>query len=107
MPSALGPTFSSIALADGLLEVPIDLAVGLDVLAVDRQQEIAGLDVHARRVERRAERRVPVGAAVDRLEPEPAVGDLVIGPEQADRDRLGLVQPIAAAQVAVARPTAR
>ena len=37
------------ALADRVLEVAVDLAVGLDLLAVDGQQELARLDVHARR----------------------------------------------------------
>ena len=58
--------------------------------------------VHARRGERSAEGRVPEGPAVDRLEPEAALGNLVVGPQQPDRHRLGLVQPVAAAQVAVA-----
>ena len=91
----LGPT------PDGLLEVLVDLGVGLHVLAVDGQQVIADFDVHPGRVQRGAERGVPVGAAVDRLEPEPAVGDLVVGAEQSHGDRFGLVQPVAAEQVAV------
>ena len=89
-------------LAGGALERAVDLAVGLDLLAVDRKQEVAGLDVDAGRRQRRAEVRVPVSAAVDRLEAESAVRDLVVGAEQADGHRLGLVEPLAAAQEAVA-----
>ena len=98
----LGPDLELDPLAGGPFEGSVDLAVGLDLLAVDRQQEIARLDIDPRRRQRGAEARVPVGAAVDRLEPEAAVGDLVVGPEQADGDRLGLVEAFAAAQEAVA-----
>ena len=49
----LGADLDLDAFADGSLEVPIDLAIGLDVLAFDRQQEIAGLHVHSRGGQRR------------------------------------------------------
>ena len=55
----LGADLELGPLADGALEVRVDLAVGLDVLAVDGQQVVAGLDVHARRGERGAEARDP------------------------------------------------
>ena len=94
-------------LAGGRFERTVNLAVGLDFLAVDREQKVARLDVDAGGGQRRAEARVPVGPAVDRLEPEPAVGDFVIGAEQTDGDRLGLIKTFTAAQEAVSDRRAR
>ena len=97
----LGADLELDPLADGPLELAVDLAVGLDLLAVDRQQKLARLDVDSRRGQGSAKARVPEGAAVDRLEPVTAIGRLVVGPEQADGDRLGFVEALAAAEVAV------
>ncbi len=98
----LGADLELDPLADGSLELAVDLAVGLDLLAVDRQQKLARLDVDSRRGQWSAEARVPEGTAVDRLEPVMAIGHFVVGPEQADGDRLGLIETFAAAEVAVA-----
>ena len=107
MPSDLGPTLSSTRLPTVPSNWPIDLAVGLDLLAVDRQQKLARLDVDSRRGQRSAEARVPEGTAVDRLESVAAVGRLVVGTEQADGDRLGLIEALAAAGVSCVPPPAR
>ena len=55
LPSAFGPTVISIELAGRVLEQRVDLGRRLQVLAVDREQVLALLDVHARGGQRRAQ----------------------------------------------------
>ena len=76
------------ALVGRVLEERVHLGRRLQVDAAHRQQVLAGLDVHAGGGQRRAQLRAPVQAAVDLLEAITAVGDLVIGAEQAAGDRL-------------------
>ncbi len=83
-------------LADGLLEVCIHIVAAVQFAAVDREQVFAGFDIDAGLGQRRMQIGIPVLAIVDMREPVAAVGDRVIGAEQADFD-LGHVRIGAAA----------
>ena len=69
-------------------------------LTASRYSPAFGVD--ARLGERRAQLRVPVEAAVDLLQPIAAVGDLVVGAEQAARNVLGSASAVAAADAVMA-----
>ena len=106
-PSDAGTHLELDSFADGPLKEPIDLAVGLQLPAIDGQQKLARLYVDSRRRQGGTKAWVPEGSAVDCLEPVAAFSRLVVGAEQADGYGFRFIEPLSPAENSCGRPTAR